>query len=89
MSVFKICASLFGASSECPGTGWRRLTDGFFSKIRPSVHISFLAFHTKVAMGTTKCMCSYLSRDILPNQVPMVTETASVRQVGFKDFKSR
>ena len=28
------------------------LTDGFFSNIRPSVPISFLAFHIKVVMVT-------------------------------------
>ena len=55
--LFQICAILFDVNSGCPGTGWQSfslyldllsLIDGFFSKMRPSVSISFLAFHTKV-----------------------------------------
>ena len=57
--LFQICAILFEVSSGCPGTGWQSfplyfdlvfLTEFFFSKMKPSEFISFLAFHIEVAM---------------------------------------
>ena len=59
--LFQICAILFEVNSGCPGTGCRILSlnfdlvfliDDLFSKMKPSVFISFLAFHIKVAMVT-------------------------------------
>ena len=57
--LFQISAILLEVSSLCTGTGWNSwlmnfdlvfLTDSFFSKMKPSEFISFLAFHIEVAM---------------------------------------
>ena len=57
--LFQICAILFEVSSGCPGTGWQSLSlyldllsliDSFFSKMKPSVSISFLDVQNRVGI---------------------------------------